>query len=141
MTSISPTQLLEQRNQYLATGDTEGFIGLFAPDAVIELPFAGPGMPDRIEGSAAIGEYARHVNDSGVKLDAVENVEVYESTDPEVVVVETRATGTLPTGQPLSRTSIQIFRVRDGKILLFRDFFDPRGLDIMDLAAGDGSAN
>ena len=82
MTSISPTQLLEERNRYLAAGDTEGFIGLFAPDAVIELPFAGPGMPDRIEGSAAIGEYARHVNDSGVHLDAVDTLAVYESRDP-----------------------------------------------------------
>ena len=48
---------------------------------------------------------------------------------PEVVIVELRTTGTLTaTGQPFTATSIQVLRIREGQILLFRDFADPRVL-------------
>jgi uncharacterized protein len=46
------------------------------------------------------------------------------------VIVETRAKGTLTTtGQSFAATSIQIFRIREGQIVLFRDFADPRVLE------------
>ena len=40
------------------------------------------------------------------------------------------------TGQPVAATSIQILRIRDGQIILFRDFADPRVL--ADVIAGPG---
>ena len=43
MTVLSPVQVLERRRQVLAAQDINAFIELFADDAVMELPFAGPG--------------------------------------------------------------------------------------------------
>jgi ketosteroid isomerase-like protein len=41
-----------------------------------------------------------------------------------------RTTGTLTTtGRPFAATSIQILRIREGQIVLFRDFPDSRGLE------------
>jgi uncharacterized protein len=41
--------------------------------------------------------------------------------------MRTKATVTT-TGRSFTATSIQILRIRDGRIVLFRDFADPRAL-------------
>ena len=44
--------------------------------------------------------------------------------------MEMRANATMTTtGRPLTATSIQVLRIRDGHIVLFRDFADPRLLE------------
>ena len=44
--------------------------------------------------------------------------------------MEMRAKLTLTTtGRSLAATSIQIYRIREGQIVLFRDFADSRGLE------------
>jgi ketosteroid isomerase-like protein len=46
-----------------------------------------------------------------------------------VVVAEMRAQATLADGQAMTATSIQVLRIQDGRIVLVRDFADPRILD------------
>jgi ketosteroid isomerase-like protein len=59
-----------------------------------------------------------------------EVTELYQTQDPEVVIVEMRAKATLTTtGQSFAATSIQILRIREGQIVLFRDFANPRILE------------
>jgi uncharacterized protein (TIGR02246 family) len=131
MPSATPADVLAQRRHLLLSGDADGFADLFAPDAVIEGPFTGqPGTPMRLEGREAIREYSRHVMGSPLRLEEFEVVELYQTQDPEVVIVETRTKGTVTTtGRSFMATSIQIFRVREGQIVLFRDFADPRVLE------------
>ena len=55
--------------------------------------------------------------------------ELYQTQDPEVVIVEMRAKGTVTTtGRSFTATSIQVLRIRDGQIVLFRDFANPQVL-------------
>ena len=56
-------------------------------------------------------------------------MELYEARDPEVVIVEMRAKATVTTTGLLTAASIQVLRIRDGQIVLFRDFADPRLLE------------
>ena len=65
-----------------------------------------------------------------IHLDDLEATAVHHTADPEVIIVElvTRATIT-STGRTFTGRSIQVFRIRDGQIVLFRDYFNPRGLD------------
>jgi ketosteroid isomerase-like protein len=130
MSSATPADVLARRRHVILTGDGDGFADLFALDAVIEVPFAGsPGIPMRLEGREAIREYSRHVIASPLRLEDFEVVELYQSQDPEVVIVEMRTKGTVTTtGRPFTATSIQILRIREGHIVLFRDFADPRVL-------------
>jgi uncharacterized protein len=45
------------------------------------------------------------------------------------VIAEVVARGTVvPTGHAITARSVQIFRIRDGKILLFRDYANPNTL-------------
>lgn len=128
--SATPADLLERRRRLILDGDADGFAALFAPDAVIEVPFAGtPEAPMRLEGRPAILEYARHAMASLLRLEELEVSSLYETQDPEVVVAEVRASGTVTTtGRSFSVTAVQILRIRGGLITLFRDYADQRVL-------------
>jgi uncharacterized protein len=131
MPSATPADVLAQRRQLILSGDIAGFVDLFAPDAVIELPFSGsPGAPLRLEGREAIREYSRQFLAAPVRLEDFEVTELYQTQDLEVVIVEMRTKGTLTmTGRPFVATSIQVLRIREGQIVLFRDFADGRVLE------------
>jgi uncharacterized protein len=130
MPAVTPADVLDQRRRLTLSGDADGLTELYAPDAVIESPFAPPGAPSRLEGREAIREYSRHVVASPVRLEDYEVTELYQTQDPEVVIVEMRAKATLTTtGQTFAATSIQILRIREGQIVLFRDFANPRILE------------
>jgi uncharacterized protein len=130
MSSATPADVLAERRRLILSGDVDGFADLFAPDGVIEAPFAGAGMPVRLEGREAIREYSRHIMASPLRVEDFEVTELYQTRDPEVVIVEVRGKGTLTTtGRSFAATSIQVLRIRDGQIVLFRDFADPRVLE------------
>jgi uncharacterized protein len=67
---------------------------------------------------------------SPLRVEDFEVTELYQTQDPEVVIVEMRAKGTLTTtGRSFAAKCIQVLRIRDGRIVLFRDFADPRVLE------------
>jgi uncharacterized protein (TIGR02246 family) len=126
MNATTPADVLARRRQLILDGDADGFADLFAPEGVIEVPFGGP----RLEGREVIREYSRQVVASPLRLEDFEVVDMYQTQDPEVVILETRTKGTVTTtGRSFTATSVQIFRIRDGHIVLFRDFADPRILE------------
>ena len=128
MPCATPADVLARRRHLILNGDADGLADLFAPDAVIEFSFHGPpGMPVRLEGREAIREYSRRVMASPLRLEDFEVAELYQSQDPEVAIAEIRAKVTVTTtGRSLVTTSIQILRIQEGHIVLWRDFADPR---------------
>ena len=141
MSPGTPADVLARRRHLILNGDADGFADLFAPDAVIELPFGGlPGMSARLEGREAIRENARRVMASPLRLEDFEVAELYQAQDPELVIVEMRAKGTVTTtGRPFAVRSVQVLRIREGQIVLFRDFADPRVLEGLTGEPGAGS--
>ena len=128
MSYATPADVLARRSQLIRNGDADGFAALFAPDAVLESSFAGPpGTSVRLAGREAIREYSRQVMASPLRLEDFEVAELYQTQDPEVVITEMRAKGTVTTtGRSFTTTSVQIIRIRDGQIVHSRDFADPR---------------
>jgi uncharacterized protein len=130
MASATPADVLARRRQLMLNSDADGLADLFAPDAVIEFCFHGPpgtGTPVRLEGREAIREYSRRVMASPLRLEDYEVAELYQAQDPEVVIAEMRAKATVTTtGRSITAASIQVLRIREGHIVLFRDFADPR---------------
>ena len=133
MSTTTPADVLARRRHLTLNGDADGLADLFAPDAVIEFAFHGPpGTPVRVEGREAIREYSRHAMASPLQLEDYEVAELYQAQDPEVVIAEVRAKAIVTTtGRSLTATSIQILRIREGHIVLWRDFADPRVLEEM----------
>ncbi len=136
MSTVTHADVLARRRHVILNGDIDGFVGLFAPDGVIESHFAGPpGKPVRVEGREAIREYSRRVTASPLRIEDFEMAELYQTQDPEVVIVEMRTKGTVTTtGRKFNVLSVQIIRIRDGRIVHSRDFADPR---ILEEAFGD----
>jgi len=131
MPSATPADVLARRTELILNRDIDGFADLFAPDAVIEAPFSGrSAMPARLEGREKIREYTHQVMASPLRISDFEVTELYQTQDPEVVIAEVRATAAITTtGQTFSVTSIHVLRIRDGQILLFRDYANPRALE------------
>jgi uncharacterized protein len=141
MPFATPADVLDQRRQLTLTGDADGLADLYAPDAVMEFCFHGPpGTPVRIEGREAIREYSRQITALPLRIEDYEVAELYQTQDPEVVIVEMRAKGTVTTtGRSITAMSIQVLRIQEGHIVLFRDFADPRVFQDVMGDAGAGS--
>lgn len=128
MPSVTPADVLAERRRLIMSGDADGFADLFAPDAVIEHPFEEPA--GRLTGREAIRASAHQVMASPLRLEEFEVAHLYQTEDPEVVIAEMRTRWTMTsTGRSASGTSIQVLRIRDGQIVLFRDYANPRVLD------------
>ena len=133
MSTTTPADVLARRRHLTLSGDADGLADLFAPDAVIEFAFHGPpGTPVRVKGREAIREYSHQAMALPLRLEDYEVAELYQAQDPEVVIAEVRAKAIVTTtGRSLTATSIQILRIREGHIVLWRDFADPRVLEEM----------
>ncbi|HEY9289936.1 MAG TPA: nuclear transport factor 2 family protein [Microlunatus sp.] len=132
-------ELLARRRDLTLNRDADGLAELYAPNAVIEMPFLGPtGTPMRVEGRESIRAYARAVVASPVQLESYEVVGCHLTQDPEVVIVEMQAE-VRPTANHKSVTteSIQVLRLAQGLIVLIRDYANP--LIQADLAAAASS--
>ncbi|HYZ57604.1 MAG TPA: nuclear transport factor 2 family protein [Streptosporangiaceae bacterium] len=97
---------------------------LLADDVVIEVPFAPPGRTRRFEGREQWLAFAEPERAAlPVRFEQVRNVVVHETTDPEVIVAEYELAGTVTTtGRRASATFIGVLRVRDGKIVFWREY-------------------
>jgi uncharacterized protein len=119
----TPLEVLGRRRELLLARDMEAFADLFAADGVIELPFGGPGLPDRLEGREEIRAFSLKADPSGLEISDLRIRDVHQSTDPEVVIMELTTVGrVVATGEPFEVPCIQVFRIRDGRIVLFRDY-------------------
>ena len=106
--------------------DLDGFANLFAPDGVHELPFAPPGIPKRLEGRETLRAYFTAITDTPLKHTAFKNMTLYDTADPNVIIAEYDAHGTVTdTARPYQLRYLQIVKVHDGQITLWRDYWDP----------------
>jgi uncharacterized protein len=122
----TPRALVEKMFTDLGSVDADVFADLLAPDAVFEIPFTVPGMPARIEGREAIRDHLaqRWSRRDQLRVHGVYPV-VYDTSDPELFFVENDVDMTRPDGiRSRARTSVNVVRVRDGKVVLFRDYMD-----------------
>ncbi|WFE40349.1 nuclear transport factor 2 family protein [Micromonospora sp. WMMD998] len=118
--------------------DVEAFVASMAPDGYIEWPFRPAGVPGRVRGRAEIRRHLTETAGTLITFDEHRDVVTHETTDPEVVVVEYQAVGTVvATGAPFEQTVIAVFRVRDGQVVSYRDYINPLPL-MAALAGGAG---
>ncbi len=129
-TAASPREVVERVHRLAMDYDLSGQADLYAPDGVLEWPFAPAGVPRRIQGRERIRgvleTLGEKVRQAGTRLTGFNVDVVHETLDPEVVIVELEVHGEVAaTGSTYQLPYIQVFRVRDGQILSFRDYFTP----------------
>lgn len=116
---------LSEHTRLVSSGQIEEWIGLYAPDGVIEFPFAPPGVPQRVQGHDAL---KAHMVGFPRTFD-IEFVDFtfHDTGDPSVVIAEYRSTGrAVPTGKPYEQTVITVVHTDDrGLITRFVDYWNP----------------
>lgn len=123
----SPRQTAERLLRAAISPEPGDMADCYAPDVVIEMPFAvAPLYPDRIETSreelrarfaagAAVRRYRR-----------LSDVVIHETADPDVVIAEYVLHGELTaTGEPFAQRFVMVLTMRDGLITHSRDYANP----------------
>jgi ketosteroid isomerase-like protein len=125
----TPKEIWELQHQLVLNFDADQHAELFAEDGVWEFPMAKQGSKVKLEGRDAIREWimenARTAQESGDRILKYDEVVIHETADPEVIVVEFDLHGEhTHTGEKYRRSYVQVLRVRDGKIVTLRDYFN-----------------
>ena len=99
---------------------------LWAEEAVHELPYAPDGVAKRTVGrQALIDNFATWPKDAR-NTDYTSDVVLHDTIDPRVIFAEYRGRAEIvATGRTYEQTYGSLIRVEDGKIALFREYFDP----------------
>jgi uncharacterized protein len=108
-----------------AAGGTAEWVALFAPDAVLEFPYAPVGVPRQVKGREALFEHMSHFPET-FDVEFVDLV-FHETVDPSLAIAEFRSKGSaLPTGKPYEQTCISVVRTDgDGLITHYLDYWNP----------------
>ena len=117
-------ELFARNMELVSSGRITEWVDLFAEDGVLEFPFPPPGFPTRIEGRAALYEHMRSFPEQ-LEVRFSEPV-FYDTADPDLVIADFTSEGTaLATGRTFRQAYLSIVWLRDGKIVRYRDFWDP----------------
>ena len=99
---------------------------VWAEDAVQEMPYVPEGFPSRVVGrDALIRQYAAWPQISG-RARFTDGIRFYPTRDPRIVFVEYHGvTEVVPTKRIYDQRYGGLFHIENGKITLFREYFDP----------------
>jgi len=106
--------------------DMQKFASVWAEDAIQDMPYSPEGFPKRLEGKAnLIKHYSAWPEISG-GAKFTKDLVMHSMQDPELVYVEYKGVvDVLPTKRTYKQTYGGLFHVENGKIKLFREYYDP----------------
>jgi len=105
--------------------DAESFLDLVANDIVMEFPFSFPGAPARLDGRAEIAQHLQSLAGM-ITLDRMGEPFVHATMDPELTIVEVAGSGRgVMTGEPYEQRYICVIRTRNGRIVHYKDYWNP----------------
>jgi ketosteroid isomerase-like protein len=111
------------------TRNPEAFADLFTEDGVYECPLVPDGhrLPRRLSGRAAIrdgiGAHHREPGPAGTLNLPQSRYVLHDTADPETFIVEIDTVFDAPDGSRTAYSLVQIFRIREDRIALLRDYF------------------
>ncbi|KAL7956810.1 hypothetical protein V8C34DRAFT_287544 [Trichoderma compactum] len=121
---MNAAQLAEKHFRTLKV-DQQAWLGLYASDAVVEMPNSPHPHPAKVEGLEAIGaSVAAFVGSMGDDFNA-QIKKIYPIDGEDAAFVEFTVTGTVTmTGKMYEQNYVSYFRAEKGKIVLYREYFD-----------------
>jgi uncharacterized protein len=119
----SARTIIQRHLARVSLGMTGDLADAYAEDAVVEQPFL-PCGPGRITGREALRAHFERARSLPLEL-RVDNLAVYETTDPDVVIAEYNYDArVVPTNETFRVSNVQIFQVHKGEIVRSRDYHD-----------------
>jgi ketosteroid isomerase-like protein len=115
--------VLERVHQAAISQSADDMSRVYAADAVHEFPFTAPGLPSRLEGRDEIVNWiAAGWKANPLKYERYRTLAVYDTNDPETIIVEQEAVGTSATTGEFALPNIVVLTVRNGQIAHLRDY-------------------
>ena len=108
----------------LVSKDREKLLSLWHADGAQEMPYAPEGVPTRVDGQAQLRSFWSAVFD-GIADIAFSSIEVRAMDDPNVVLSQHQGSVKLANGTGYDNRYISVFYLRDGRIDIYREYFDP----------------
>jgi uncharacterized protein len=111
-------ELLSQKrmDEWLALWDEQG---------VQDMPYSPKGFPKRLEGKGAIAKHYSALPTSVGRM-VFPDLVIYPTTEPNTFFAEYRGEIEIKaTGKPYNNNYAALFKFRNGRIVLFREYYDP----------------
>ena len=124
---MSPTSTLPEWFTHaissLQAGDLDGWMAIYAPDAVHEFPFAPEGAIRQLVGRDAIAAYMSRLP-GRIRFGSLSDVRVRDAGD-ELIIEATGHHRRIPDDTPRDLSYVWFITQRDGKVTHFRDYMNP----------------
>jgi uncharacterized protein len=126
-TAASSRQTAERLLRGAIGPDPGDMADCYAPSVVIEMPFAVASLyPERIETTREELRARYQAGRAKRRYKSLSNVAIYETTDPDVVILEYDLHGEFTeTAEPFSMRFLMILTMRDGQIVHSTDYSNP----------------
>ena len=105
--------------------EAETLLDMMAEDCVFEMPYAPPGFIRRIDGRDALARYLAALPGL-IRIDDMFDLRIHETKNPSTVVLEFRGRGQGRTGASYDQQWISVIETKDGRIVRYVDYWDPR---------------
>ncbi len=121
-----PRETIERFLKAVVSPAPEDMADCYADQVVIEMPFASGLVPARLETTREEIRQRFAAGAAARRYTGLRDVGVYETADPDVVVLEYTLDGTrVGDGEPFTMTFVMVLTFRDGLIAHSRDYADP----------------
>jgi ketosteroid isomerase-like protein len=112
----------------VSAGNYEDAAELFAEDIEFDTPYAPDDYTVRVVGRGAVKNVLTGMGSTFERF-VFEVDATYPDADGETIVVEYRSSGTVKrNGKAYANRYVGILRVRDGAIVLWREYYNPAAL-------------
>jgi ketosteroid isomerase-like protein len=123
--SRTPRETVELLLHTMVHGRRAEVADLYAPDVIIDNPWAPEGLPRLAEGRKGIRSRMQDTEKLW-NFDSVRDVVIHETVDPEIIVSEYRLDASITqSGAKFSLGFVSVLRIVDGLIVSARDYSNP----------------
>lgn len=121
-----PTEVVRRYLDAVGALDLDALADTFAADVVMDLPYAPPGFPPRVEGAEHVNAFFAALPEMITPL-GFHDYELHVlADDPDSVLAHYASDARIkPTDRPYRNRYISRFRVQNGAITWFAEYFDP----------------
>ena len=117
---MNGTEIVSRFLEAEAKQDVQGMADVLAENIVFEMPFALPGLPDRVEGKGTVVKFLEQFlgKERGMFTGwDLHNIRIYAGGDPDLVFAELDGQGVVAqSGYQYRQKYIILFRVSEGRI-------------------------
>ncbi|MCW2946571.1 MAG: hypothetical protein JWR24_3288, partial [Actinoallomurus sp.] len=120
---VGAREVLQRFRQAAISQSADDMGRVYAVDAVHEFPFTRPGVPSRLEGRDEIVNWiAAGWKACPLKYERYRTLAIYDTNDPETIIVEQEALGTSTSTGEFALPNIMVLTARNGQIAHLRDY-------------------